>query len=250
MPAEISNLVAQGYSNEGVSFYACEAGERNISRLVNGTTFLLVEKDSSEYNAALGAGYKFDSTQFAISSNGSTPVFRLRKPTGNYLYTVSPAERDAAVANYGYAFEGVAFYGCQQNDKPLFRLYHAAKMKHFYTVSSSERDAAGTNGYQYEGPILYIPPTANGTPVYRLVKDSTSSYFYTTSVDEKNTATASGYRYEGVAFSVAQHSASSPVYRLYSPTRGTHFYTTSKTEANNLPKTTFTYEGVGFNGRP
>ncbi len=43
------------------------------------------------------------------SPGAPSPVYRLRNG-GQYLYTIDPAERDSAIATYGYTLEGVAFY--------------------------------------------------------------------------------------------------------------------------------------------
>jgi len=37
------------------------------------------------------------------------PVFRLRNGA-EHFYTIDPVERDNAVSQYGYAYEGIAFY--------------------------------------------------------------------------------------------------------------------------------------------
>ncbi len=45
----------------------------------------------------------------ACAASEPKPVYRLRNGA-DHFYTIDPAERDAAVATYGYTFECVAFY--------------------------------------------------------------------------------------------------------------------------------------------
>ena len=38
-----------------------------------------------------------------------SPVYRLRNG-GDHFYTIDPAEKDSAISQYGYTYEGIAFY--------------------------------------------------------------------------------------------------------------------------------------------
>lgn len=76
----------------------------------------------SAYVAVLSGGHEFAlaaankaRADFLASYPGLTytgerlPVFRLRNDV-EHFYTMDPDERDNAVANYGYEYEGIAFY--------------------------------------------------------------------------------------------------------------------------------------------
>ncbi|KAJ7912714.1 hypothetical protein B0H13DRAFT_2327063 [Mycena leptocephala] len=72
---------------------------------------------------------------------------------GDNYYTISTAERDAALKN-GYSFDDVSYpltyiYPNQTcGSVPLFHLYHRSKQDNFYTTSDSERvDVISNRGY-------------------------------------------------------------------------------------------------------
>ncbi|MDG6146446.1 hypothetical protein NF717_12455, partial [Lactococcus formosensis] len=74
--------------------------------------------------------------------------------------TQSAVERDLAVANSGYQYEGIACYVFStQVDQtfPLYRLYHPGFGDHFYTTDPTERSNAMSQlGYKSEGTVGFI----------------------------------------------------------------------------------------------
>jgi len=118
---------------------------------------------------------------------GTVPLFRLFKlDNGDHFYTTSEAERDRALASFGYQDEGIA---CEvfshvfdtppvPGTVPLFRLFKLENGDHFYTTSGVERDRAiASFGYQDEGiacevfPHVFDTPSSSGTvPFFRLLK--------------------------------------------------------------------------------
>ncbi|KAJ6525139.1 hypothetical protein B0H19DRAFT_1339858 [Mycena capillaripes] len=91
---------------------------------------------------------------FVTHEPGTTPFYRLFSPSAadNY-YTISPAERDAALKN-GYVFDDVSLpltyiypnHTC--GSVPLYHLYNRSKKDNFYTTSDSERvDFISNRGY-------------------------------------------------------------------------------------------------------
>lgn len=247
--AEIDNLVSNGYVNEGVSFYGCQSGELNVSLLSKGTTSMLAVVRSPEYTLALSNGFREDMPQFSTSSFGTTPIYRLiNTVTGNYFFTPDSGERDYAVANYGYKYEGVAFNSCLKNDYPVYRMYSPTLNRHFFTASAAERDAAGGT-FMREGPAFYLNSTTPATiPVYRLYHIGKKRHFYTQSINEKNAAILQGYIYEGIAFTIPDAATQVPIYRLYNANVG-HFYTASESEKSLTQSNGFIYEGIGYNIR-
>ena len=98
----------------------------------------------------------------AAGSDGRTPLFRLFSATaGEYFFTIYPSERDTAVSQFGYVYEGVAAYCHAISSSPAPQSWYRLRSgnKHLYTVYSSERDSAVQQyGYVYEGISCYLPP--------------------------------------------------------------------------------------------
>jgi hypothetical protein len=61
------------------------------------------------------ANYRQETSFFYVYNPnypGTVPVYRLSSArTGDYLYTTNATERDTAVSQYGYRYEGVGFNG-------------------------------------------------------------------------------------------------------------------------------------------
>jgi len=102
-------------------------------------------------------GWKYESEVFSASTSAGTPVFRLLLKD-KHLFTVNADEKNIAVSNYGYLYEGVAFYvSSSSTDRPVYRL-QGGNDEYFYTSSSSERDTAVNRyGYHYEGIGFHLP---------------------------------------------------------------------------------------------
>jgi serine/threonine protein kinase/ribosomal protein L33 len=137
----------------------------------------------------------------------AAPMYRLvSATTGDHFYTMSAAERNNAVAAYGYRNEGIAYYtfsGPVANSVPLYRLVSTTTGHHFYTTSASERDkAVAAYGYRYEGIACYVFSSAvpKSVPLYRLYNSKNNDHLYTTSAAEsKNAVAVFGYTYEEIA---------------------------------------------------
>jgi hypothetical protein len=142
---------------------------------------------------------------------------------GDHFYTTSVAERDIAIANYGYTSEGTACYvfdSLVSSSTPLYRLLNPSNGDHFYTTSAAERDVAiVTYGYTLEETACYVfdSQVSSSTPLYRLLHPGNGDHFYTTSAAERDNAIASyGYASEGIACYVfdSQVAATVALYRL------------------------------------
>lgn len=249
---ELDYLKANGYQDEGVAFYSCVGGEKDVIRLKKGTTTLNIYRDSDEYASALGNGFTEDVPQFALSSVAQVPVYRLWNASkSDYIYTTSAGERDYIASQHNYTYEGVGLYTCRQGQEPVYRLYSQQRSSHFFTSSPAERDTAGAHGYGQEGVGFYIDSSTANLPVYRLYNASRKSHFYTTSDSEKNAAASQGFSYEGVGFKVDDAiPANLPIYRLYNPSRGNHFYTLGESEKQTAIASGYQYEGIGFKISP
>src|SRR6266498_3040896 len=95
---------------------------------------------------------------------------------GHHFYTTSVAERDNAIANYGYTSEGTACYVFDSQvsgSTPLYRLLNPSNGDHFYTTSATERDIAiASYGYSSEGTACYVfdSQVAATVAFYRLLR--------------------------------------------------------------------------------
>lgn len=80
---------------------------------------------------------------------GLKPVYRFwSEMLKSHFYTISEAERDYLLANYGYAweYEGPVFYAYPQGQqafgtKPVYRFWSPLLSKHFYTIREEEKNA-------------------------------------------------------------------------------------------------------------
>ncbi|MCP3402153.1 MULTISPECIES: CARDB domain-containing protein [unclassified Bradyrhizobium] len=155
---------------------------------------------------------------------------------GDHFYTISAAERDAAVQNSNYKSEGTACWVIAP-DSPLVNPRGLGE--HFYTTSASERDNAVANvGYLSEGVSCFVLESQlfGSVPLYRMVSGINGDHFYTISAAERDNAIANlNYTSEGVACYVfdIKTAENSPLFRLLSKNTGEHFYTTSVLERDN-----------------
>ncbi len=90
------------------------------------------------------------------------PVYRLRNNV-EHFYTISPDERDGAVSQYGYTYEGIAFYASTTDveDTTTLRDTIAASIcGHIVTARShayghwSEPTEAARLAYEYADALL------------------------------------------------------------------------------------------------
>jgi kumamolisin len=185
-------------------------------------------------NGAYQAAAGWDACTGLGSPNGQQLLSAFSIGLGDHFYTVSSAERDAAVNQYGYLSAGNAGYvPATPTSVPLYRL---TSDHHFYTTSLSERDAAVAQyGFRAEGVAASVfSDQADGTtPLYRLANFSNGDHFYTTSTEERDAAVAQyGYQSEGIACYVyaSATTGTSPLYRLVNNASADHFYTLSDSE--------------------
>jgi len=163
---KLLNEAYLGYYNYGVAFYAKAPVEYGpsvpINRLSSWTRGKLYTTSEVEKNNALIYGFNPEYSSFITTENGSaasSPVYRLRSPSGQFFYTNSRPERDFAVISFDYLSEGVGFYGRiypSGNGKPVYRLTKYSNGNRLYTDSSVEKDLAIRNhGFTLEGIAWY-----------------------------------------------------------------------------------------------
>ncbi len=247
---------SSGYAAEGIAFYAYDPGAAQPSgtlpvyRFYNSTTgdhFYTAsesEKDSLVNNSS--SGYSLEGTVFFADASQADPaevaVYRFYDSIkGKHFYTASTDERNALQNNpqWGYAYEGVAFYAYPSQitgTLPVYRFYNSTTGDHFYTASESEKDSISQ------------------APVYRFYNPTTKHHFYTASESERSivaNTSQSGYLPEGIAYYAynTQITGTLPVYRFNNSSTGDHFYTALEAEKNSLisnAQSGYAYEGIAF----
>lgn len=242
--SERDSLMSDGWNNEGVAFYGCEAGDTTLARVKKNNNYKLLTYNSPDYNAHIANGFLFESLVTTLSGQAKKTLYAKYRPaTGSMFYTLSQASGNSAGFTEIYTLNV-----CDNNISPIFRLYNGGNtINHFYTPSRSERyTARQKHGYRYEGVAFYV--TNGGTsPVYRLFSSAQGNHLYTTSVNEKDSAARHGFRYEGIAFNANQTDVTG-IYRLFSGKFGNHFYTAYPSEKNNAEAAGYKFEGSGFRG--
>jgi hypothetical protein len=134
------------------------------------------EHTVSVMNSAASPVWCFFRPIYTFSSPPPPPPPPPAVGIGDHFYTTSAAERDSAIANFGYSSEGMACYVFDTptpGTVPLYRLLHSSNGDHFYTTSAGERDnAIATFGYIPEGTACYVfdTQTPGTVPLYRLLK--------------------------------------------------------------------------------
>ncbi|MCA1648161.1 MAG: hypothetical protein LC797_22780 [Chloroflexi bacterium] len=139
---------------------------------------------------------------FPVPVSGVRALYRLKKD-GTHLFTVSAAERDSAVSQYGWSLEGTALCLPLGADPKFAAVYRLNKGNEFlYTASAGERDSAvATYGYVYQGPAFLASMTSGTglTPVHRL--RNSFEHMYMQDPGELASAVSTyGYVDEGIAF--------------------------------------------------
>jgi hypothetical protein len=211
-----NNLVSQGWTGDGVDFYAAPAGSNTgfqVYKLYNSSTKQYYWTDSNqEINNLTSSGW----TNEGVSFTSIDPIRQETPPPAGLMN--------------------------------VYRFYIPQSYSHFWTTSLNERDSMITAGYDYEGVAWYSSKNTSDVPVYRLYAPSIMQHMFTTSVNEKNTLIASGgWNYEGISQYVTMTPNSNPIYRLYAPSLGTHLWTESLNEKNTLIASGgWNYEGIAW----
>ncbi len=122
---------------------------------------LFTDSYKEEQNAITKLGYKAEGIDGYLDKTqrpGTEPLYRLRGPNGDHLYTTNPAQRQQALQQ-GYKDEGVAGYvsaSAQPNTAPLYGMVDPKNGEHFYTTSATERQQDISKGWKDEGVIGYV----------------------------------------------------------------------------------------------
>lgn len=203
----------------------------------------------------------FGSTKAAATNCNSkianvTCVWSVIKSDGSQFLTSSKSERDATINNYGWVYEGIAFYAPQTQKPgtvPVYRL--RIEGRHYYTAVQSERNILiATPGWVDEGIAFYAYPTtvsdSMSHQVYKLHNSAKDQYYWTYDNSQKQLLVNSGYDllpttfrgFSGMADLPVINSGRDNIYRLQG--NGRYFYTTNLYELESVINGGFYYEGV------
>ncbi len=140
-----------------------------LHRLVNSRTgnhFYTTSSDEAT-NAVTTFKFTYQGTAGSVSTSPSDckliPVYRLYKSgkKDDHFYTTNDFEATTAVAKYGYAREGTAFYCASAiNDcgaTLAFNRYNQG-IDHLYTTDLTEGHNIAAAGGKFEGIMCYIWP--------------------------------------------------------------------------------------------
>lgn len=112
---EKNSLVAKGWRDEGIGWYAPETSDRPVYRLYNpnaGDHHYTMNK--TERDKLVGAGWKYEGIGwYSASASKGEPLYRQynsRAKAGSHNYTMSKGERNHLVS-LGWRDEGIAWYG-------------------------------------------------------------------------------------------------------------------------------------------
>ena len=144
------------------------------------------------------------SAQSSDASSERVPLYRLYNPdSGEHHYTLSWYEASYCFSNWGWAYEGIAWYAPKTSSIPVYRLYNPESGLHHYTTSAYERDVDIARwGWNSEG-IAWYSDDAKTKTVYRLQNSSQypHAHHYTLSATERNVCINSwGWKSEGVGW--------------------------------------------------
>jgi hypothetical protein len=212
---EHDNLVANGYKDMGVDFYA-DPGEANsgypVYRLYSSSSQMHKWVASiAERTSLINQGYSYEGVAFTSISPvrqevaptaGQDLVYRFRDmPGGDHFWTRDVYERDQMIQS-NYHYEGVVMRASQsQTSASVYRLYSPALHSHLYTTDSWEYSVLISKGWSGEGATMYANPSSSGPPVYRLYNPRSYEHFYTADSGEKAHLVSSGlFRDEGIAW--------------------------------------------------
>jgi hypothetical protein len=216
-------------SNNGNYLYTASASERNNSGFTyNGIAFYGVDPDTDP---------------------NARPVYRLSNSSGDFLYTISSAERDYFIQNDGYQYNGISFYADENQGNSVTPVYRLSNNlgAFFYTTSAQEMSSAENDGFQYNGISFNAIAMFNAidVPIYRLA--TAHGYLLTTSLPERLGAYKAGYVDQGAAmFTYGTHdNTQTYIYRL-SNSVGNFLYTGSLSEVSGAQSAGYNLNGIAF----
>lgn len=202
----------------------------------------------------------FGTTQSSSSNCRSsvsnvTCVWSLLESDGTQFLTSSLTEMQSAITNFGWKYDGVAFYASsvqQTGTVPVHRLHQNNTF--FYTTNQSMYSSMASSGWADEGIAFYVYPTTASSSASHQVNEytntSTGHNYWTDNSNQATLLLNSGYTLTSNTFN-----SFSPVVGLSLPAAGRdniyavkintgYFYTTNLNELETLLSAGDGYIGI------
>lgn len=150
------------------------------------------------------------------AQSGSVAVYRLYYPgNGEHLYTTDVNEKNTLYNNYGWGYEGIAWYA-STSGTPVYRLYQPGLGNHLYTTDANEvKTLTAKYGWKKDNDGKALFYSSGSVPIYRVYnKKQSGMHHLTTDVNEYQTLPKYGWTKEGVKIYAQQ--IGSPITTTYS----------------------------------
>lgn len=147
---------------------------------------------------------------------GSIAIYRLYYPgNGEHLYTTDVNEKNTLYNNYGWGYEGIAWYA-SSSGTPVYRLYHPGLGNHLYTTDTNEvKTLTAKYGWKKDNGGKALFYSSGSVPIYRVYnKNQSGMHHLTTDYNEYTTLPKYGWTKEGVKIYAQQ--IGSPITTTYS----------------------------------
>lgn len=177
-------------------------------------TEVIVSEDVDE-DLSVSGNEAFDDSGLQAQS-GSVAVYRLYYPgNGEHLYTTDVNEKNTLYNNYGWGYEGIAWYA-STSGTPVYRLYQPGLGNHLYTMDANEvKTLTSKYGWKKDNGGKALFYSSGSVPIYRVYnKNQSGMHHLTTDYNEYTTLPKYGWTKEGVKIYASQ--IGSPITTTYS----------------------------------
>lgn len=164
--------------------------------------------DTTRNDPLFKAQIHYGDPMHSSTQDEMAPVYRLyNRLTGEHLFTIDPAERDALITSDTWKHEGESWTLPFHSEIPIYRLLNPNTTDHHYTVDVTEYDDLQTKGWIGEGIAFYgaNQDKEENTILRRLYNPNAKeagSHHYTLSAEEHDALVAKGWISEGTAWNV------------------------------------------------
>jgi Ca2+-binding RTX toxin-like protein len=208
---EREELIAEGYNDEGVAYYAQDTEElkqglSGLFRDLANKVAAVEEADTEESPLTPPSEGAEDNTQETDVLSGETVSTFTSTATGDVVLTTDEAEKAALENNPGFEQEDTSFASANESDpdaEKVNRFYNPTTGDHLFTVSEAEAEALRNDPlYQEEEADLYAytEPKAGTSLIDRVYDSDTGIHIFTSSQEKRDQLIAEGYNDEGVGY--------------------------------------------------
>lgn len=139
--------------------------------------------------------------------NTSIPIYRLyNAENGEHLYTSDENEKEVLYGQYGWGYEGVAWYA-PLDGNPVYRLYNSQLCNHLYTTDLNEVQTLTSTDPTWSidnngQPLFYA---GGDVLIYRVYnKELNGMHHLTTDLNEYNILPTYGWTQEGTSLNAVK----------------------------------------------